>query len=153
MAMAKVVSRSKGRTIPKRRAVVHSRGKPAPPKTLDLSHFKKLLISERQRLTEERGRIRNRAQQAEGTLPADENWEVDEDSADISASMFEKEINVSLEGNIEEMIESVDTALRKIKDKTYGVCDMCGRTIAKLRLERIPFATLCVDCQSLVERM
>lgn len=148
----KVVSRSKVRTMRKERAASH-RGRPTAPKTLDLPHFKKLLLSERQRLTEERERIRNRAQQAEGTLPADENWEVDEDSADISASMFEKEINVSLEGNIEEMIESVDTALRKIKDKTYGVCDMCGRTIAKLRLERIPFATLCVDCQSLVERM
>lgn len=152
--MSKVaVPSSGGHTTHKGRASAPKQNKPAPQKILDLTHFKKLLMTERQRLTEERERIRNRAQQSEGTLPADENWEVDEDSADISASMFEKEINVSLEGNIEEMLESVETALQKIKDKTYGVCDMCGRTIAKLRLERIPFATLCVDCQSLVEQM
>ena len=119
---------------------------------LDFDHFKKLLLGERQRLMRERERIRSRAHQTEGALPADENWEADEDSADVSSSMFEKEIDLSLEDNLEEMIESVDNALKKIKEKTYGVCEMCGRTIAKLRLERIPFATLCVECQSLVER-
>lgn len=122
-------------------------------KPLDLSYFRQLLRKERDRLTEERERIRARSQQAEGTVPADENWEADEDSGDISSSMYEKEINVSLESELEELLERVDTALQRIADKTYGTCDMCGQAIARLRLERIPYATLCVQCQSMVEQM
>ncbi len=134
-----------------------SRSTPSRRKTcvngLDFGHFRQLLVKERERLTEERERIRARAQQAEGTVPADENWEADEDSGDISASMFEKEMNVSLEGELDVLLEAVGMALQRLADKTYGQCDMCAKLIAARRLERIPYATLCVDCQSLVEQI
>lgn len=145
--MAKVASRkSRGIARPGKSTI----RKKAEQK-LDLKHYQQLLLSERFRLIRERDRIRSRAQQLEGALPTDENWEADEDSGDISASMLEKEIDMSLEGSLEEMIEAVDNALQKIKDKTYGVCDMCGVHIHPVRLERIPFANLCVSCQALVE--
>jgi RNA polymerase-binding protein DksA len=150
--MSKVASRSKSRTAKAGRTGQAARTKVGNQR-LDFKHFQELLMLERKRLTDERDRIRSRAQQTEGTLPADDNWEVDEDSGDVSSSMLEKEIDMSLEGSFEEMIEAVDAALQKIKDKTYGVCDMCGRAINKIRLERIPFATLCVECQSLIEQM
>jgi DnaK suppressor protein len=50
------------------------------------------------------------------------------------------------------MLEDVDRALRKIDEGTYGICDRCGRLIPQPRLEARPWATLCVDCASLVGR-
>lgn len=146
--MPKVASRKKSKAIDR---PGKSTIRKQDVQRLDLKHFQQLLVDERARLIRERDRIRSRAQQLEGALPTDENWEADEDSGDIAASMLEKEIDMSLEGSFEEMIELVDNALLKIKDKSYGVCDMCGVHIHPLRLERIPFANLCVSCQALVE--
>lgn len=43
-------------------------------------------------------------------------------------------------------LESVDEALQRIDDGTYGVCARCGRPIAAGRLEARPTATTCVSC-------
>lgn len=119
---------------------------------LDLKHFEALLRRERERLLEERERIKRTTQYVEGAVP-DESWESEEDSADLSASMMEKEIALSVEDDLEEMAAAVDKALEKVKDKSYGVCDICEGDIAVARLEAIPWATLCIQCKSLVENI
>ena len=43
-------------------------------------------------------------------------------------------------------LESVDDALRRIDDGTYGTCTRCGEPIAAGRLEARPTATTCVAC-------
>jgi RNA polymerase-binding transcription factor DksA len=43
-------------------------------------------------------------------------------------------------------------ALDRIEDGTFGKCVRCGRQIAEERLEAIPYATRCIDCQRLAER-
>lgn len=44
-------------------------------------------------------------------------------------------------------ISEIDLALEKIQQGSYGYCDVCGRPIARERLEVLPFASLCVGCQ------
>ena len=44
-------------------------------------------------------------------------------------------------------IEQIDTALQKLDDGTYGMCEMCEEPIHPDRLEVLPFASLCVNCQ------
>ena len=36
-------------------------------------------------------------------------------------------------------------ALEKLDDGSYGLCDVCGRTIPEARLEALPWAVLCVE--------
>lgn len=43
-------------------------------------------------------------------------------------------------------IESVDSALRKIEEGEYGVCESCGRDISLKRLDAVPWARLCIQC-------
>ena len=43
-------------------------------------------------------------------------------------------------------LESVDDALARIEDGTYGICTRCGEPIAAGRLEARPTATTCVGC-------
>jgi DnaK suppressor protein len=43
------------------------------------------------------------------------------------------------------------TALHKIDEGTYGVCEECEEPIAPRRLDAVPFAKLCVSCQQKAE--
>jgi RNA polymerase-binding transcription factor DksA len=47
-----------------------------------------------------------------------------------------------------EHLEEVDAALRRVDDGTYGSCETCQRAIPLERLEIVPAAARCVDCQS-----
>ena len=44
-------------------------------------------------------------------------------------------------------IADIDAALIKLDEGSYGVCELCGDRIHPDRLEVLPFATLCVNCQ------
>jgi DnaK suppressor protein len=58
----------------------------------------------------------------------------------------------SLEENAEHLLASIDAALKRIQDGTYGVCERCGRPIGEERLEALPYATKCIECKKLEER-
>ena len=45
-------------------------------------------------------------------------------------------------------ITQIRTALKRMKEGTYGECVQCGEQIAEKRLEAIPHATLCITCAS-----
>ena len=49
-------------------------------------------------------------------------------------------------------LTAIATALRRIREGSYGVCEECGDVIAPARLLAVPAATLCPDCQARRER-
>jgi DnaK suppressor protein len=51
-------------------------------------------------------------------------------------------------GELEKLHDEVTAALAKLEVGTYGLCEECGRSIPEGRLEALPWATRCVDCQS-----
>jgi len=56
------------------------------------------------------------------------------------------EVNFVLSQRIEEKVNSIREALRRIEDGTYGICRRCRARIDRARLEIIPHAQLCIDC-------
>ncbi len=42
---------------------------------------------------------------------------------------------------------ALSAAQERLRDGTYGVCEACGRAIPHRRLQVLPTATLCVQCQ------
>ncbi len=46
-----------------------------------------------------------------------------------------------------EQLANVDSALKKIKEKKYGICENCGREIEKDVLELVPESKLCKNCK------
>ena len=50
------------------------------------------------------------------------------------------------------MLSGITEALDRIESGTFGSCAGCGKQIAEERLEAIPYATRCIDCQRLAER-
>jgi DnaK suppressor protein len=63
-------------------------------------------------------------------------------------------INVELEGlkRHRGQIASIDRALSRINDGSYGYCEMTGEPIGIKRLTIHPTATLCVEAQEMLER-
>ena len=48
-------------------------------------------------------------------------------------------------------LSSVNEAIARCDDGTYGVCGICGVQIPKQRMQAIPWALHCVGCQEQVE--
>lgn len=49
-------------------------------------------------------------------------------------------------------LRAVEHALARLKRGEYGVCQSCGKDIDPARLEALPTAVLCIDCQTRAER-
>ena len=72
------------------------------------------------------------------------------DETDVDA--YEREKTWALVQRLERKLESIDHALRLAASGTYGICEGCGSRIDPARLEILPEATLCLDCQRKLER-
>ena len=49
------------------------------------------------------------------------------------------------------LIRDLQWALEGIQDGTYGICSECEQAIGARRLDAVPWAQLCIDCQGLAE--
>lgn len=130
---------------------VHPRKAVKPQRDdLDLDYFRELLLEERARLEEERETIRASNKDLEGSMPG-ENEGGEEDTADLASAIMDKEMDLSVEEEIEDRLAAIDHALHKMEDGTYGICDMSGEPIRESRLKMIPWASLTRQCQELAE--
>lgn len=68
--------------------------------------------------------------------------------ADVGTEVFEQARDVSLARQLKRSLEDVEHALSKFEDGTYGICEACGCIIELARLEALPSARLCMQCQS-----
>jgi DnaK suppressor protein len=72
--------------------------------------------------------------------------------ADDGTEAFEQAASLALRRNQERMLERVQKALARMESGHYGLCERCGHEIDYARLQAIPYATLCIDCQPRSER-
>ncbi|MSW38353.1 MAG: DNA-binding protein, partial [Actinobacteria bacterium] len=76
-----------------------------------------------------------------------------DDQADAGTKTFEREQEISLLSNKQDLLDQTRHALDRIEQGTYGRCENCGRQIGKLRLiEANPRATLCMPCREREDR-
>ena len=69
------------------------------------------------------------------------------DSGDMSQSLFTREVDATVEEQVERRLEHVERALQKIEEGTYGLSDESGEPIPKGRLEAVPEAIRTVEEQ------
>lgn len=70
------------------------------------------------------------------------------DIGDQALMDLERELGISLMEMRNRKRQLIDEALTRLTDGTYGICADCGVEISEKRLEAVPFAKLCVECQS-----
>ena len=112
---------------------------------------KKKLLEEQERLESELHEVMERTALNADLERVSELNSYDDHPADLASETFEREKDLALEGNISDLLEKVNTALEKIDEGTYGICDSCGVEINTSRIEALPWASLCRDCQDRVE--
>lgn len=61
--------------------------------------------------------------------------------------VMSKEENARLAGRQEKFIQSLENALVRIENKTYGICRETGKLISKERLRSVPHATLSMEAK------
>ena len=71
---------------------------------------------------------------------------------DIASELDSIEVGDALKDNEEMIMDKVDLALLKIEKNKFGSCEMCHKEIEKERIEFIPYARFCVNCQKEVDR-
>ena len=76
------------------------------------------------------------------------SFELTQDNADKSVDELSKHVSATIASNKSVILDRISEALLKLEDGTYGICEECGAEIPLKRLKILPFATLCVACQS-----
>ncbi|MDB4126766.1 TraR/DksA C4-type zinc finger protein [Flavobacteriales bacterium] len=64
------------------------------------------------------------------------------------SSTLSKEENIKLAERQAKFIRSLNNALIRIENKTYGICRLTGKLIAKERLKLVPHATLSIEAKN-----
>jgi RNA polymerase-binding protein DksA len=72
--------------------------------------------------------------------------------AAAASQVFEQQRDLALRDRANQHLALVDAALARLDDDTFGRCLRCGREIAPERLEALPWAAHCIECQTAVDR-
>ena len=112
--------------------------------TTSFEPLRSRLESEREHLVHEleqlRAKVRPADERREGS-PFGKREEEATEAADL-------ETRLELERSTRDHLASVEHALSKFDNGTYGFCDVCGQPINPERLEALPQASLCLDCKA-----
>jgi RNA polymerase-binding transcription factor DksA len=120
---------------------------PAKPKVKSpfdaksLNQIRDMLLKMRDRLT---GQI--------STLSDDSLKYKDDGSSEDRTDDFDREFALNLVSSEHDAIFEIDGALRRLEEGVYGLCDACGCAVEKARVHALPFARMCMKCQSEAEK-
>jgi len=107
----------------------------------DLEPIRLVLLDERVRLLEEIGEaIVAPGQMTYGSQAA------------AASQVFAQQRDLALRDRSDQQLVLVEEALARLEAGTFGTCVRCGGPIASDRLEALPWAARCIDCQRLAGR-
>lgn len=110
----------------------------------ELEKYRRLLLEKNNALSAELAKTRN--------AEAEATDELTQDMADKAVSSYTREFLYSLNDTERNTLIQIDQALGRIEDGSYGFCLNCGVPMIEKRLNAVPWAPHCVDCQELAEK-
>ena len=103
----------------------------------------------KRRFLDERAKIRSQLRTTRSeALSSTEGENVEEDGS----NNFTRASDLNRANSQNETLKAIDNALHAIKEKTYGICSVCGKRIPRERLRAFPFAIRCVTCKDQYEK-
>jgi DnaK suppressor protein len=111
---------------------------------------REFIAQQKQRLQElkaELERVRDGLEEDQRFRAEEEEDFTEHDAGDMSQSLFTREVDATVEQQVERRLENVERALQKIGEGTYGLSDDSGEQIPKGRLEAVPEAVRTVEEQ------
>ncbi len=108
-------------------------------KTTNLEQLRRKLEVQRQDVMEVLSRLGRETR----SLDADSA----QDDADRCVVSISKESLFEQSSQRRTVLRLIETALRRIKDGSFGICAACGDEIQPRRLEAVPWTQFCLRCQ------
>jgi DnaK suppressor protein len=135
-APAKAVAKSPAKAAPKE----------APPKPArdPFEKYRKRLLVKQEELIHD---LRRNREVTEETVD-----EQAQDMVDRATSAYTREFAFSLSESDRRTLLLIDQALLRMDQGTYGVCVHCQGHVQEKRLEAVPWARHCIDCQELQDK-
>jgi RNA polymerase-binding transcription factor DksA len=72
--------------------------------------------------------------------------------ADAGTDTFDRDFALSLVSNEQEALSEIEAAIKRIRDGTYGICEITAKPISKERLLAVPFTRYSAEAQKQIER-
>jgi DnaK suppressor protein len=69
-----------------------------------------------------------------------------DDIGGIASENSTKDLAVATLERERRTLKEIEAALERLRARQYGVCEACGASIPKVRLEALPWARLCLNC-------
>ncbi len=73
--------------------------------------------------------------------------EITQDVADKAANSYTKEFLFHQSHDNRRILQLVTEALERLKNGDYGLCVACNEEVQHKRLEAVPWARHCIECQ------
>ena|SRR5258708_21463384 len=108
----------------------------------DLQRYKKLLLEKGRELSSAQDDTRARVP-AVGDLQG----------ALIDEANAEAELQIRLHRTDGRLLRAMEEALGRIRQGTYGICEVCNQPISRARLEAVPWTHHCPTARSASSRM
>ena len=111
----------------------------------ELKRYKEILLAKRQALVGDASRLEEEAvrKSKEDAATMDIS-----NFADLGSDNYEQEFDLGVLETQGQTVRMIDEALERIDNKSFGVCDACGKGIPKGRLAAVPHARFCISCRS-----
>lgn len=74
------------------------------------------------------------------------------DVVDVALDTAQDEISSQLAEVESRELAHIESALEKMRDGEYGLCDGCTKPIPLARLQALPYASTCIECQREAEK-
>jgi DnaK suppressor protein len=117
----------------------------------DLNKYRDLLVKEREKIG---GGINHITQESLKTSQREASGDLSGYSfhmADVASDNYEVEFSLGRASDEQNILYTIDEALKRVADGSYGSCTQCGKQIPRKRLEALPHTELCIVCQSKTE--
>ncbi|MDB1935340.1 MAG: TraR/DksA C4-type zinc finger protein [Clostridium sp.] len=116
----------------------------------ELTYYKNKLNQEKKRITDLINQLDDNGVTRFNAEVASELSFYDNHPSDIASETFEVEKGRALEANERALLDKIDDAVRAIDEGSYGKCQKCGKEIDKERLDFLPYALNCIECEEVV---
>ena len=74
------------------------------------------------------------------------------DPVDLAVRNYSKNVMLAVSENESKQLLLINEALERIADDEYGICQNCEKAINPKRLNAVPWARYCLNCQELLEQ-
>lgn len=113
-----------------------------------LDYFKNKLMFERKSLMELIEQMRKNDTIDSKMEIASELSYYDNHPSDLASEFNDIQRGMAFRKNEEALLNKIGNAIDKVEHGGYGICEVCGKPISEERLEFVPYAENCVECQN-----